>query len=74
LKFLASTSSSALDTQVSSSVLVAAQYGVSSKTIRDIWNRKTWIDATAQPIPLVQPNPDDVAYFEFMSLQVKPRL
>ena len=25
---------------------VAAQYGVSSRAIRDIWNRKTWADAT----------------------------
>jgi hypothetical protein len=28
------------------STKVALQYGVSAKTIRDIWNRKTWTDAT----------------------------
>lgn len=26
---------------------LARKYGVSSKTIRDIWNRKSWIGATA---------------------------
>ena len=25
---------------------VAEQYGVNSKTIRDIWNRATWVKAT----------------------------
>mmetsp|Transcript_7369 Transcript_7369/g.22515 ORF Transcript_7369/g.22515 Transcript_7369/m.22515 type:complete len:234 (+) Transcript_7369:82-783(+) len=28
------------------SVPIARQYGVSPKTIRDIWNRRTWMDAT----------------------------
>jgi hypothetical protein len=72
LKFLASTSSSALDAQVSSSALVAAQYGVSSKTIRDIWNRKTWTNATAQPILQEQASSDDRdhAYNAIMNLQV----
>ena len=31
---------------VSRSRLVAEQYGVSPKTVRDIWNRKTWVFAT----------------------------
>ena len=26
---------------------LAASYGVSAKTIRDIWNRKSWVKATA---------------------------
>jgi hypothetical protein len=29
------------------SVQVSAKYGVSAKTVRDIWNRRTWIDATS---------------------------
>jgi hypothetical protein len=28
------------------SVPVAERYGVSPKTVRDIWNRQTWVDAT----------------------------
>jgi hypothetical protein len=70
LKFLASTSSSALDAQVGSSVLLAAQYGVSSKTVRDIWNRKTWINATAGLNQEEQASSDDLAYVEFMNIQV----
>jgi hypothetical protein len=31
---------------VSMSRIVAEQYGVSSKTVRDIWNGKTWVSAT----------------------------
>ena len=51
LKFLASTSASAPDAKgqfedVSNCILLARMYGVSSKTIRDIWNRKTWANAT----------------------------
>ena len=30
----------------SQSRLVAQNYGVSPKTVRDIWNRKTWVSAT----------------------------
>ena len=30
----------------SQSRMVAERYGVSSKTVRDIWNKKTWIFAT----------------------------
>ena len=71
LMFLASTSSSALDAQVSSSVLIAAQYGVSSKTVRDIWNRKTWISATAQLDEQERASSDDNANYAFMSLQVR---
>ena len=29
------------------SAKVAENYGVSAKTIRDIWNRKSWVKATA---------------------------
>ena len=32
----------------SASRLVAEQYGVSPKTVRDIWNRRTWVSATAK--------------------------
>ena len=30
----------------SQSRIVAEQFGVSPKTVRDIWNRKTWVSAT----------------------------
>ncbi len=49
-KHLASTSVTTpnlLGQEISNSVLVAAHYGVSPKTIRDIWNRKTWNRANA---------------------------
>jgi hypothetical protein len=36
-----------LGREVSNSVLLAAHYGVSPKTIRDIWNRKSWVNTTA---------------------------
>ena len=36
-----------LGCEISNSVLMAAQYGVSPKTIRDIWNRKSWAHSTA---------------------------
>ncbi len=29
------------------SAKLSAKYGVSAKTIRDIWNRRTWTDATS---------------------------
>ncbi len=29
------------------SVTVSAKYGVSTKTIKDIWNRRTWTNATS---------------------------
>ncbi len=50
LNYLASNMASTpnlLGQEVSYSVLLAAQYGVSSKTIRDIWNRKSWAQTTA---------------------------
>jgi hypothetical protein len=50
LNYLASKRASTpnlLGQEVSNSVLLAAQYGVSPKTIRDIWNRKTWAHTTA---------------------------
>ncbi len=36
-----------LGREVSNSALLAAHYGVSPKTIRDIWNRKSWVNTTA---------------------------
>lgn len=50
LNYLASNMASTpnlLGQEVSHSVLLAAQYGVSPKTIRDIWNRKSWAHTTA---------------------------
>jgi hypothetical protein len=29
------------------SAKLALKYGVSAKTVRDVWNKKTWADATA---------------------------
>jgi hypothetical protein len=49
LKFLAHKSTSTpngINHAVSSSVLLAEQYCVDSKTIRDIWNRKSWTQVT----------------------------
>jgi hypothetical protein len=60
LKFLAYKSASppnAVGQAISSSVLLAAQYGVSSKTIRDIWHRKIWTHDTADLFEQEQANP-----------------
>jgi hypothetical protein len=48
LRFLAHRSTSAPNymSNVSVSVLLSEQYNVASKTIRDIWNRKTWTQTT----------------------------
>ena len=35
----------------STSVLVSRQYNISPKTVRDIWNRKTWSHATSNLFP-----------------------
>jgi len=76
LKFLAYKSASAPNTigrAISNSVLLAAQYGVTSKTIRDIWNRKKWVHATAglfdeQPVDGAS---GDVVHFEYLNQQVR---
>ncbi len=60
LKVLANRStlnSNAMGQQISSSVLLAQRYGVTSKTIRDIWNRKIWTQATADLNDQDQANP-----------------
>ncbi len=74
LKFLASTSVSSPDLvgqEISNSVLLAARYGVSSKTIRDIWNRKTWINATTELCNQEQFNSAGRAYFENLLVEVQ---
>ncbi len=76
LKFLASTSASAQDAQgqleeITYCVLLAAKYGVSSKTIRDIWNRKTWLSATKLLFDQEQASPMDRSCFECPDLQVR---
>ena len=75
-KFLASTSLSTLDAQgqheeISYCTLLAAKYGVSSKTIRDIWNRKTWVSATDHLFDQKQDRPIDRSCFECLGLQVR---
>jgi hypothetical protein len=75
LKFLASTSVSAQDAQgkheeITYCVLLAAKYGVSSKTIRDIWNRKTWASATEHLFDQEQVSPIDRSCFECLNPQV----
>ncbi|EKX34965.1 hypothetical protein GUITHDRAFT_118809 [Guillardia theta CCMP2712] len=39
---------SMLENKSMESALVAAKYGISSKTVRDIWDRRTWADATIE--------------------------
>ena len=75
-KFLASTSLSTLDAQgqheeISNCTLLAAKYGVSSKTIRDIWNRKTWVSATDHLIDQKQVSLTERSCFECLGLQVR---
>ncbi len=76
LKFLASTSAAVpaalgkLD-QISYCILIATKYGVSSKTIRDIWNRKTWLCATQELFDQEQESPINLSCFEGMDLQVR---
>ncbi len=60
LKFLANKSTSPPNAEgqaISISVLLAAQYGVASKTIRDIWQRKIWTQDTADLYDQEQANP-----------------
>ena len=75
LNFLASTSSSTPNmlgqTEISSSVILAAQYSVSSKTIRDIWNRKTWTHATKQMFDQEHMNHVSFANIEYLNLKVR---
>jgi hypothetical protein len=59
-----------LGQEISNSELLAAQYGVSSKTIRDIWNRKTWVHATASLVELVNNTSSDDRNFDFLNPQV----
>jgi hypothetical protein len=59
-----------LGQEVSNSVLLAAQYGVSPKTIRDIWNRKTWISATADLYEKEQTQTINLANFQYLNLKV----
>jgi hypothetical protein len=73
LKHLASNTASTpnvLGQEVSNSVLLAAQYGVSPKTIRDIWNRKTWISATADLYAKEQTQTINLANFQYLNLKV----
>ena len=73
LRFLASTSASDPNStghEISYSILLAAQYGVSSKTIRDIWNRKTWINATRQLFDQEQACPIGIDNHEYFDRQV----
>ncbi len=62
LKFLANLSTSpknSVGQAISSSALLAAQYGVASKTIRDIWHRKIWTQDTADLCDQEWANPLD---------------
>ena len=75
LRFLASTSASAPNAhgqleEVSNCVLLAGKYGVSSKTIRDIWNRKTWVNATQHLFDQEQASQIEPSWFECLDLQV----
>jgi hypothetical protein len=74
LNFMASTSASdpsSTGQEVSYSILLGAQYGVSSKTIRDIWNRKTWIHVTEPLFNQKQASPSRFAYHEYLDRQVR---
>jgi hypothetical protein len=76
LKFLASTSGSAPGgvgqrEEITYCVLLAARYGVSSKTIRDIWNRKTWASATKHLFDQEQVSPIDRSFVECLDSQVQ---
>jgi hypothetical protein len=77
LNFLASTSALVPNTvgqEISNSVLLAAQYGVSSKTIRDIWNRKTWTHATKQMFGREHLNQVSFANIEYLDIKVRSKL
>ena len=53
------------------SVPVAAQYGVSPKAIRDIWNRKAWAYATAHLWSQEEPGTGDIEREESAVLTVR---
>ena len=73
LKHLASTSASTSGAvgqsqEVSFCILLAAKYCVSSKTIRDIWNRKTWVFATENIVD------QELDHRSCMDLQVRTQI
>ena len=54
----------------STSSRLAERYGVSSKTIRDIWNGRTWRTITAKLVGNDEQQSNQKAILDFMSLQV----
>jgi hypothetical protein len=58
-----------LGQEISNSVILAAQYGVSSKIIRDIWNRKTWTHVTKQMFGLEHLSSDSVGNIEYLDIK-----
>ncbi len=62
-----------LGLEVSSSVLLAAQYGVSPKTIRDIWNRKTWAQTTADLFEIEKSQTINRSNLDYLNLKVCSR-
>ena len=57
--------------EISNSVILASQYGVSSKTIRDIWNRKTWTHATKHMFDREHLTHVSSANIEYLNLKVR---
>ena len=73
LNYLASNVASTpnlLGQEVSNSVLLAAQYGVSPKTIRDIWNRKSWAQTTADLFESDKSHTINRSNLQYLDLQV----
>ena len=73
LNYLASNMASTpnlLGQEVSNSVLLAAQYGVSPKTIRDIWNRKSWAHSTADLFEREKSNTINRSNLQYLDLKV----
>jgi uncharacterized protein YjcR len=62
--------SNLLGHEVSKSVLLAAQYGVSPKTIRDIWNRKSWARITADLFEREKSDNVNFSNVQYLDLQV----
>jgi hypothetical protein len=76
LNYLASNTASTpnlLGLEVSNSVLLAAQYGVSPKTIRDIWNRKTWAHTTADIFEIEKSQTINRSNLDYLNLKVCPQ-
>ncbi len=74
LNYLASKRASTpnlLGQKVSNSVVLAAQYGVSPKTIRDIWNRKTWAHTTADLFEAGKNHTTTHPYLQHLDLKVR---